>query len=158
MPRRIEYAKAHEEFIHNLVKADDTTGPFETKAKCLIFAAAFGASYGAADGKKPLPEKGSDRCEPIRYDVFQCQAFEDLICSLAVFASGDMRFLANTDEMADQRVSIFEQFAHRGLEKLEAELAGEINLTDGLMLLLKRQNASNIGSRGPIDWNKIAAL
>ena len=80
MPRRIEYAKAHENFIHDLVRGETTTGPFENKARCIAFAAAFGSSYGPVEGRKCLPEKKSDRAEPIRYDVFQEAHFDE--CAL----------------------------------------------------------------------------
>ena len=156
MPRRIEYAKEHENLIRDLLRGENSTGPFENKARCLTYAAAFGASYGPADGRKVLPDKKSERAEPIRYDVFLDSHFEELICALAVFATGDMKLLESADSAADRRISIFEEFAHFGLERLKIELNGEINLTDGVMLILSKQKAEK-SKAGDIDWGKIAS-
>lgn len=157
MPRRVEYAKQHEDFVRNLVRAEDTTGPFENKARCLTYAAAFGASYGRVEGRLPLPEKKSERAEPIRYDVFHSSGFEDLICGLAVFSTGDLKILENSETAADDRVTIFEEFANRGLEKLKIELTGETNLTEGLMLILKKQKTEAASESDAIDWSKLTS-
>lgn len=157
MHRRIEYAKQHEELIRNLVRGEDTTGPFENKARCLTYAAAFGASYGRTDGRLPLPEKKADRGEPIRYDVFHSSNFDDLICVLAVFATGDLRVLENSEIAADRRITIFEEFANRGLEKLKVELAGEINLTEGLLLILMKLRTEASSDTDTIDWGRITS-
>lgn len=157
MHRRIEYAKQHEEFIQNLVRGEDTTGPFENKARCLTYAAAFGASYGRVDGRLPLPEKKAERGEPIRYDVFHSSSFDDLICGLAVFATGDLRVLENSGTASDRRIAIFEEFANRGLEKLKIELAGEINLTEGLLLIIKKLRTEALSDTDAIDWGRITS-
>jgi dnd system-associated protein 4 len=157
MPRRIEYAKEHEGLINELVRSDNTTGPFENKARCITYAAAYGSSYGPVEGRKSLPEKKSDRAEPIRYDVFQESRFDDFISALGIFATGDMNLLEPSEEAADKRIAVFEEFANLGLEKLKRELNGEINLTEGLMLILSKQHAENVNG-GEIDWEKIASL
>lgn len=154
MPRRINYAKSHEVLLNQLVRSIDSSGPFETKAKCLIYAASFGASFGFDQGRKPLPEK---KGESIRYDVFQNQDFEDLICSLAVFATKDIKILEDNEDTANERVTIFEEFANCGLERLEAELKGEANKTDGIALLLSK-NFSGRADEDGINWGKIEAL
>lgn len=154
MPRRINYAKSHEALLNQLVRSNDSSGPFETKAKCLVYAASFGASFGAVDGRKPLPEK---KGESIRYDVFADQEFEDLICSLAVFATKEIKILENNEDTANERVTIFEEFANCGLERLDAELKGEANKTDGIALLLSK-NFSGRVDEGGIPWGKIEAL
>ena len=158
MPRRVQYAKIHDDFINELVRADDTTGPFETRAKCLTFAASFGASYGAETGRKKLPTRSSDICEPIRYDVFQSQEFEDLICGLSVFATKNIKILKSDEETANHRITIFEEFAHLGLDKLKAELKGEIDLTDGIALLLKKKYSDRVAEGGTIDWSKVVSI
>ncbi len=156
MPRRINYAKCHEGLLNELVRSKDSSGPFETKAKCLIYAASFGASFGVEKGRKPLPDK---KAEAIRYDIFACQDFEDLICSLAIFATKDIKILENNEDSdaGDQRVTIFEEFAHYGLERLEAELKGEANKTDGIALLLSKNYSDRVEEAG-INWEKIENL
>jgi dnd system-associated protein 4 len=126
-------------------------------ARCLTYAAAFGASYGPTDGRLVLPEKKAERAEPVRYDVFQTPGFEDFICALSVFATGKLQILENTEVSADERVTIFEEFANRGLEKLKIELMGEINYTEGLLLILKKQEVASVQENPAIDWGKIAS-
>ena len=154
MPRRINYAKCHDGLLNELVRSNDSTGPFETKAKCLIYAASFGASFGFDKGRKALPEK---KGESIRYDVFACQDFEDLICSLAVFSTKDIKILENNEDTANERVTIFEEFANCGPERLEAELKGEANKTDGIALLLSKNYSDRVQEDG-INWGKIESL
>lgn len=156
MPRRIEYAIEHEQFIKDLVRSDESRGPFETKAKCLIFSATFGASFGPKQGRELLPEKGG-RAEPIRYDVFHSAAFEELLGSLAVYANENIELLSNTEEAIDKQIAIFEEYAHCGLGKLKLKLSGERNLTDGIMLLLKESRPNQSTGADEIDWGKIAS-
>jgi len=154
MPRRINYAKCHEALLNDLVRSSESTGPFETKAKCLVYAASFGASFGPKDGRKSLPEK---KGESIRYDVFANQDFEDLIGSLAVFATKDIKILDDSEDTANERVTIFEEFANCGLERLGAELKGEANKTDGIALLLSKNYSGRVNEDG-INWGKIENL
>ena len=154
MPRRINYSKCHEALLNELVRSNDGSGPFETKAKCLIYAASFGASFGFDQGRKPLPEK---KGESIRYDVFANQEFEDLICSLAVFATKDIKILEDNEDTANERVTIFEEFSNCGLERLESELKGEANKTDGIALLLSKNFSGRVDEDG-INWGKIESL
>lgn len=154
MPRRINYAKSHEGLLNELVRSNDNSGPFETKAKCLIYAASFGSSFGPEQGRKPMPEK---KGESIRYDVFTSLEFEDLICSLAVYATKDIKILEDSEDTANERVTIFEEFANCGLERLGAELKGEGNKTDGIALLLSK-NFSGRADEDGINWGKIENL
>lgn len=154
MPRRINYAKNHESLLEELVRSSDNSGPFETKARCLIYAASFGTSFGSDDGRKEMPEK---KGESIRYDVFQSPDFEDFIASLAVFAKKDIKILEDNEDAANERVTIFEEFANCGLERLESELKGEANKTDGIALLLSKNYSDRVEEDG-INWDKIENL
>lgn len=154
MPRRINYAKIHEDLLDELVRSSDNSGPFETKARCLIYAASFGACFGPDSGRKKLPEK---KGESIRYDVFQSPDFEDLIASLAVFAKKDIKILDDNDDAANERVTIFEEFANSGLGRLKSELSGEANKTDGIALLLSKNYSNRVEEDG-INWDKIENL
>lgn len=152
MPR-INYDKCHEVLLNELVRSEKSTGPFETKAKCLTFAASFGASFGAEKGRKPLEGTKMD----LRYDAFASSDFEDFICSLAVFVTKDVRLLENNEETATERVRIFEEFANLGLDRLTAELKGEANKTDGIALLVSKSHNEN-AEEGGIDWGQIECL
>jgi dnd system-associated protein 4 len=152
MPR-INYDKCHEGLLNELVRSEKSTGPFETKAKCLTYAASFGASFGAEKGRKPLQGTKMD----LRYDAFSSRDFEDFLGSLAVFATKDVKFLENNEETATDRVRIFEEFANCGLERLSKELKGEANKTDGIALLISKSYSEQVEEDG-IDWNQIENL
>jgi dnd system-associated protein 4 len=158
MIRRISYAQCHDELVSELwpnKDNTDATGPFDSKAKCLIYAASFGAEFGFDKGRKKLPER---RSEGIRYDVFSgCSGFEDFICSLAVFATQDIKILEGDDETTNKRITIFEEFANYGLERLKAELKGEHNKTEGLTILLSKKYSDLVAEDG-INWDKIESL
>ena len=154
MPRRINYAKCHEALLNELVRSNENSGPFETKARCLVYAASFGASFGPENGRKPLPER---KGESIRYDIFANQGSEDLICSLAVFATNDIKILEDNEDTANERVTLFEEFANCGLERLGSELKGEGNKTDGIALLLSKNFSDRVEEDG-VNWGKIESL
>ena len=154
MPRRIQYAMKYEDLLADLVRSRESTGPFETKAKCLIWAAAFATSVGGRENRKKL---SSDTGEPIRYDVFASQSFEDFICALGVFATQDINMLKDSEDIANQRVEIFEEFADYGLERLDAEMKGVVNKSERLSLLLLRKEEASI-SDGGVNWGKIKEL
>ena len=74
-----------------------------------MFAAALGY---AAENRKPVERKAAG----IRYEVFQTAMDDGFIGALAVATTGDLGILA--EERADERVDIFEEYAHGGLEIL----------------------------------------
>ena len=152
MPR-INYDKSHEGLLNELVRSDKTSGPFETKAKCLTYAASYGSEFGPEKGRKPISGTKMD----LRYDAFSSRDFEDFICSLAVYATKDIKLLETNEETATERVRIFEEFANCGLERLAAELKGEANKTDGIALLISKSKSQKVEEDG-IDWNKIENL
>ena len=152
MPR-INYDKCHETLLNELVRSEKSSGPFETKAKCLTYAASFAAEFGPEKGRKPIAGTKMD----LRYDAFSSRDFEDFICSLAVFATKDVKLLENNEETSTKRVRICEEFANYGLERLAAELKGEGNKTDGIALLLSKSTSEGVEEDG-INWNQIENL
>ena len=62
---------------------------------------------------------------------------DTLINLLAITDTNDPQILANTDEMAQMRATIFEEFANGGLALLKHKLKGEVNYTTPLLLLMK---------------------
>ena len=150
MPR-IKYDKCHETLLNELLRSD--SGPFETKAKCLTYAASFAAEFGPEKGRKPIAGTKMD----LRYDAFSSRDFEDFICSLAVYATKDIKLLENNEETSTTRVRIFEEFANYGLERLATELKGEGNKTHGITLLLNKSPSEKVEEDG-INWNQIESL
>lgn len=82
---------------------------FETKQKAMMFAAALGRRRGE---RTPLDRKGV----AIRYDVFQRVLDDGYIDALAIAVTEELRVLA--PERADERVEIFEEYAHTGLKEM----------------------------------------
>jgi dnd system-associated protein 4 len=79
---------------------------FETKQKALMFAASLGRRRGE---RKELDRKGV----AIRYDIFERTLDDGFIDALAIATTGDLKVLA--PERADERIEIFEEYAHTGL-------------------------------------------
>lgn len=151
MPR-IYYDKCHEGILNELVRSEKSTGPFETKLKCLTYAASFSTSFGPEKGRKPLLGTKKDLG-----GVTLSSDFEDFVGALAVFATQDIKLLENNEKTAAERLRIFEEFAHSGLERLSAELKGEANKTDGIALLISKSYSEKVEEDG-IDWNQIENL
>ena len=103
--RRIYPPKDYEKTLEAL-----TVQIFRTKQKALMFAAALGFHRGEA---LSMGQRGTD----IRYDVFERAMDDGFIDALAVARTGDLKILA--EDRLDERVTIFEEFAHAGLRELD---------------------------------------
>jgi dnd system-associated protein 4 len=134
--RRIQIPKKNHAFVQSLIDSDDGNGPFRTQAEVLAFAAALGARYGKFE---PFEEHAGD---PIRQDIFIRAGYDTLINLLAIHCKDDPVVLANNEIADDQRITIFESYANGGLDFLKNELKGEIDYTEGLMLLLKKERVT----------------
>ena len=130
--RRIRVPKGHHEFIQTLLDTSESTGPFRTQADVLAFAAALGARHDQS-------AEFDETMEPIRPEVFTRQGHDMLINLLAVNKASEAKVLANSEEMEDLRAKVFEEYANAGLSLLRGNLKGELDFTEGLMLLLKRE-------------------
>src|SRR5262245_21809888 len=119
--RRVRFAKDKVEIIKELVASEQTTGPFRLQADVLAFAAALGATR-----RFPI-ELGEATTEPIRQEVFDRQGYDTLINLLAVHHADDPLVLADSDEMEDRRITIFEEYANGGLQILQEELKGSVD-------------------------------
>ena len=130
--RRINIDKAQDAFIEKLRDSDDGIGPFSLKVDVLAFAASYGATL---DISKPL---GKTTNSPIRQDVFDTHNYENLFFLLAVYKTGDASVLGSLDKEQDTRAKIFEEFAKGGLERMEQDSKGSIDLTDYVLSLVAR--------------------
>jgi dnd system-associated protein 4 len=84
---------------------------FETKQKALMFAAGLGHRLGR---RSPVPTR--DASTAIRFDIFEKANDDGFIYALAVAEEGELRILAESRE--DELITIFEEFAHSGLEEI----------------------------------------
>ena len=130
--RRINIDKTQDLFIEKLRDSVDGTGPFSLKVDVLAFAASYGAMLGISK------QLGETTKSPIRQDVFDTNNYENLFYLLAVNKTGDAKVLGSSDDAQDTRARIFEEFAKAGLERMEQESKGSIDLTDYVLSLVAR--------------------
>jgi dnd system-associated protein 4 len=89
-------------------------GIFKSRQKVLMFAAALGVKKGE---RRPLDKRG----ESIRYSIFQRAIDDTFIGAVAIAATADLRVLSS--ERIDERITIFEEYAHAGLAELHTLLS-----------------------------------
>ncbi len=151
--RRINIDKAQDAFIEKLIDSDDGIGPFSLKVDVLAFAASYGAML---DISKPLGETTNS---PIRQDVFDTHNHENLFFLLAVDKTRDARVLGSSDDAQDTRAKIFEEFAKGGLERMEQDSKGSIDLTDYVLSLVARYRPDKeLGESGVFPKLDLSAL
>ncbi len=130
--RRINIDKAQDAFIERLRDTDEGIGPFSLKVDVLAFAASYGATLGIS---KVL---GETTKSPIRHDVFETNNYGNLFYLLAVSKTGNACELGSSDEAQDARAKIFEEYAKGGLERMEQESKGSVDLTDYILSLVAK--------------------
>ena len=130
--RRINIDKTQDAFIERLRDSVDGIGPFSLKVDVLAFAASYGATLGISK------QLGETTKGPIRQDVFDTNNYENLFFLLAVDKTGDAKVLGSSDDAQDTRATIFEEFAKGGLDRMEQESKGAIDLTDYVLSLVAR--------------------
>ena len=131
---RINVAKDKADLVKALTVIDGKTGPFQTYADVIVFAAALGSKR-----KKRLPIKESSKREPgpIALEIFVSRGYDSVIKLIAVAETKDSKVLSYNDEaLEEQRLTIFEEYANGGLEILREELRGAGDYLDRLLLML----------------------
>jgi len=131
--RRIQIARDKADFVKSLLIGENDKGLFNLQVDVLSFAAVLGANK---DRKSSLGETTKD---PIRQEVFNRQGYDTVINLLAVFNTNDPNILANSDEMENKRVTIFEEYANGGLEILSEEVKGSIDYLNDVLLMITEQ-------------------
>jgi dnd system-associated protein 4 len=138
---RIRVARDKAELVKSLTSADGGTGPFQTFADVIVFAAALGVKYKK---RVPLGEISKREPAPIRLEVFATMGYDNLIKLLGFTETQDIGILSpNEEEYQKQRHEIFEEYANGGLELLVSELRGSIDYTDRIAMYLKYEKANN---------------
>jgi len=134
---RIRVAKDKADLVKALTSADCATGPFQTYADVIVFAAALGAKYKK---RVPLGEISKREPAPISQDHFMARGYDLVIKLLAITATKDIKTLSsNEDEHENERQRIFEEYANGGLEILQNELRGAVDYADRILLILSSE-------------------
>ena len=149
---RIRVAKDKAALVKALTASDGTTGPFQTYADVMVFAAALGAkrkkrvSLGAISNKEPAP---------ISLEVFVSRGYELVIKLLAIIETKDAKILSHFDEISDEkRIQIFEEYANGGLEILRDELRGAVDYTERIVLILSTERFKKKSPQDGFDLSR----
>lgn len=112
MERRIAPPKDYEALLDRLTEPLYTDGPtlFGSKQKALMFAAALGYSLSR---RQKLERKGT----AIRFDIFENALDDGFVSALAISETKGLQVLGTKED--DTRATIFEEYAHAGLEEIQ---------------------------------------
>jgi dnd system-associated protein 4 len=134
---RIRIAKDKAELVQALIDSQGTTGPFQTYADVIAFAAALGAKRKK---RIPLSVISTKEPAPIGLEIFISRGYDLTIKLLAIAETGDPKIISNYDPANEEkRLHIFEEYANGGLEILREELRGAVDYTDRLLLVLSQE-------------------
>lgn len=127
---RVQISEDKAELVKALRAADDSTGPFQTYADVLTFAAALGFKR-----KRRSPLGKFSRKDP---DAVLQEQFKNgsIIHLIAIIETQDPKILTNTDECDLARVQIFQEYVNGGLEILQSELNGVVDYSEQILLML----------------------
>ncbi|MBE9168158.1 DNA phosphorothioation-associated protein 4 [Pleurocapsales cyanobacterium LEGE 06147] len=149
---RIRIAKDKAELVRNLVDAKGTTGPFQTYADVITFAATLGARY---QKRVPFKEISTSEPAPISLEVFISRSYDWVIKLLAIAQTQDLKIISTRDPKIEaQRILIFEEYANGGLEKLRDELRGAVDYTERLLLILSSERFNEESTEEEFDLSK----
>jgi dnd system-associated protein 4 len=128
---RIKVAKDKAKLVKALRAGEGSTGPFQTYADVVTFAAAFGFSKK----KRVLFEQASRRDpDPIPGDQFKNRGLMDLI---AIAETQNPNILSSSDEQVQEKARIFEEYANGDFELLEHQMNGAGDISKQILLFVK---------------------
>jgi dnd system-associated protein 4 len=149
---RIRVAKDKAELVKDLISSDGGTGPFNTFADVIVFAAALGAKHKR---RVALGEISKREPSPIRIEYFASMGNDILIKLLAINETKDIKTLSiNEEEYERQRNHLFEEYANGGLEILQNELRGSVDYSERILLFLNYERTNTEQQDEEFDLTK----
>ncbi|TFI53830.1 DNA phosphorothioation-associated protein 4 [Mastigocladus laminosus UU774] len=149
---RIRVAKDKAELVKALTSADGGTGPFQTFADVIVFAAALGAKHKK---RVPLGEISKREPSPIRLEYFASVGNDWVIKLLGITETQDIKILSlGEEEYETNRNHIFEEYANGGLEILQGELRGAVDYTERILLILTHIRTNKDKQEEEFDLSK----
>ncbi|HBL10043.1 MAG TPA: DNA phosphorothioation-associated protein 4 [Cyanobacteria bacterium UBA11162] len=149
---RIRVAKDKADLVKSLVAAHDTTGPFQTYADAIAFAAALGAKWKK---RSPLGVIAKKEPAPIALEIFVSRGYDVLIKLLALVETKDAKVLSSFEEkFEEERIHIFEEYANGGLEILRDKFIGAVDYTERLLLILSNEKIKKETVEGEFDLSR----
>jgi dnd system-associated protein 4 len=149
---RINVAKDKADLVKALTVIDGKTGPFQTYADVVVFAAAVGVNR---QKRVPLKEVSKKEPGPISLEIFISRGYDSVIKLIAITETKETQILSLIDEASeDLRLTIFEEYANGGLEILKEELRGAGDYLDQLLLMLLNERFKAESSSQSFDLRK----
>lgn len=149
---RIRVAKDKADLVKALTSSDGGTGPFQTFADVIVFAAALGAKHKK---RVPLGEISKREPSPIRLEYFASVGNDVVIKLLGMTETQDIKILSiNEEEYDTQRNHIFEEYANGGLEILQNELRGAVDYSERILLFLSYERMNEEKQDEEFDLTK----
>ena len=149
---RIRVARDKADLVKALVALDNTTGPFQTYADVMVFAAALGAKRKK---RSPLGAISNKEPAPIALEIFVSRGYELVLKLLAIAETKEAKILSIFDEKSEeQRIHIFEEYANGGLEILRDELRGAVDYSERILLILSAERFRKESSEGDFDLSR----
>ncbi|NER48345.1 MAG: DNA phosphorothioation-associated protein 4 [Symploca sp. SIO1A3] len=134
---RIRIAKDKANLVQALTASKDTTGPFQTYADVVVFAATLGAQRNK---RIPLGTISKKEPAPIGLEIFVSRGYDLVLKLIAIAETKDTKIISPSDNVAqEKRIRIFEEYANGGLDILRDELRGAVDYSEQLLLLLSAE-------------------
>jgi dnd system-associated protein 4 len=149
---RIRVGKDKAELVKALTSAEGATGPFQTFADVIVFAAALGAKHNK---RVPLGEISKREPSPIPQEQFIVRGYDTVINLLATTETNDIKVLSFIEEKSvEKRNHIFEEYANGGLEILQVELKGAVDYSERILLILSSERFEDKSEKEEFDLTK----
>lgn len=131
---RIKVAKDKAKLVKALRAGEGSTGPFQTYADVVTFAAAFGFSKR---NRVPFDQASRRDPDPIPGDQFKNRGLMDLI---AIAETQSPNILRSGDEQVQEKARIFEEYANGGFEIFENQFNGVADISKQILLFVQSIN------------------
>ncbi len=148
---RIRVAKDKADLVKALVDSDNTTGPFQTYADVMVFAAGLGAKRKKRSPLGTIAKEPS----PIALEVFISRGYDLVFKLLAIAETKDAKILSSFEENSEEkRHHIFEEYANGGLEILRDELRGAVDYSERILLILNPERFKQESPQRDFDLSR----
>ncbi|MEH2177317.1 DNA phosphorothioation-associated protein 4 [Nostoc sp.] len=152
---RIRVAKDKAELVKDLTSSDGGTGPFNTFADVIVFAAALGAKHKR---RVALGEISKREPSPIPQEQFIVRGYNTVINLIAIAETQDIKVLSLEEgNNNEKRNYIFEEYANAGLEILQAEMRGAVDYSERILLILSYERFQDNSQEEDFDLSKFVS-
>ncbi|MEH2104889.1 DNA phosphorothioation-associated protein 4 [Nostoc sp.] len=149
---RIRVAKDKAELVKDLTSSDGGTGPFNTFADVIVFAAALGAKHKR---RVALGEISKREPSPIPQEQFIVRGYNTVINLIAITEAQDIKVLSLEEgNNNEKRNYIFEEYANGGLEILQSEIRGAVDYSERILLILSHERFQDNSEEEDFDLSK----